>query len=211
MIDRRQRPSFIEERRMEAQGYRFIAGIDEAGRGSLAGPVVAAAVILPADMNAARLREVMDSKQLRPAMREFLFPRIHDIAISVGVGVIGHDTVDSLGIVAATRLAMKNAVGELSHAPEMLLIDYVHLPDVVIPQKGIIHGDCLSYSIACASIIAKVTRDRLMVEYDSVYPGYGLARHKGYGTEQHVACLHQLGPCAIHRRSFQPIRGMVMV
>ena len=211
MIDRRQRPSFIEERRMEAQGYRFIAGIDEAGRGSLAGPVVAAAVILPADMNAARLREVMDSKQLRPAMREFLFPRIHDIAISVGVGVIGHDTVDSLGIVAATRLAMKNAVGELSHAPEMLLIDYVHLPDVVIPQKGIIHGDCLSYSIACASIIAKVTRDRLMVEYDSVYPGYGLARHKGYGTEQHVACLHQLGPCSIHRRSFQPIRGMVMV
>ena len=196
---------------MEAQGYRFIAGIDEAGRGSLAGPVVAAAVILPADMNAARLREVMDSKQLRPAMREFLFPRIHDIAISVGVGVIGHDTVDSLGIVAATRLAMKNAVGELSHAPEMLLIDYVHLPDVVIPQKGIIHGDCLSYSIACASIIAKVTRDRLMVEYDSVYPGYGLARHKGYGTEQHVACLHQLGPCSIHRRSFQPIRGMVMV
>jgi len=199
-------PSFIEEEQLAAQGYRLIAGIDEAGRGALAGPVVAAAVILPSSVDAAQLDGVRDSKQLSPARRERLFPHIYELAVSVGVGIVPHSIVDSQGVVKATRIAMKQAVERLSPSPESLLIDYMRLPELKLPQKGITHGDNLCFSIACASIIAKVTRDRIMVEFDRHFPGYGMAQHKGYGTRQHVACLTRLGACPIHRRTFRPVR-----
>jgi ribonuclease HII len=199
-------PSFIEEELLAAQGYRFIAGVDEAGRGALAGPVVAAAVILPNNFEAVWFKEVRDSKLIAPAKREILYHHISEVAVSVGVGVAPHSIVDSRGIVRATRIAMKQAIERLSPSPESLLIDYVRLPEVRLPQKGIVHGDNLCFSIACASIIAKVTRDRIMVEFDRHFPGYGMARHKGYGTRQHVARLLRLGACPIHRRSFRPVR-----
>jgi len=202
-------PSFAEEELLAAQGYQRIAGIDEAGRGALAGPVVAAAVILPHHIDVPWLAEVRDSKQLTPARRELLFHRIHEIAISIGIGVTPHYLIDEQGIIKATRLAMKLAVGQLSPPPESLLIDYMRLPEVKLPQKGITNGDNLCFSIACASIIAKVTRDQLMVAFDKVYPGYGLAQHKGYGTREHLACLYRLGPCPIHRQSFKPVREIM--
>jgi len=202
-------PSFAEEELLEAQGYQRIAGIDEAGRGALAGPVVAGAVILPRHLDVPWLSEVKDSKQLTPARREVLFHRIHEIAISIGIGVVPHYLIDEQGIVKATRLAMKLAVDQLSPPPESLLIDYMRLPEVKLPQKGITNGDSLCFSIACASIIAKVTRDQLMVAFDRVYPGYGLAQHKGYGTREHLACLSRLGPCPIHRQSFRPVRDIM--
>jgi len=202
-------PSFVEEEMLEAQGYQYIAGIDEAGRGSLAGPVVAAAVILPCHVDTPWLSQVNDSKQLSPAKREILFQRIREVAISIGVGVIPHEVIDTQGIIKATRLAMKSAVDRLSPPPEFLLIDYMHLPEVTIPQKGITNGDSLCFSIACASIIAKVSRDRMMVEFDGTYPGYGLAQHKGYCTKGHVACLRRLGPSLIHRRSFRPVKDII--
>jgi ribonuclease HII len=202
-------PSFIEEEQLAAQGYRLIAGVDEAGRGALAGPVVAAAVILPGNVEAAWFKGVRDSKLIAPAKREILFHHICEVAVSVGVGVAPHSIVDSRGVVRATRVAMKQAIERLSPSPESLLIDYLRLPEVRLPQKGIVHGDNLCFSIACASIIAKVTRDRIMVEFDRHFPGYGMARHKGYGTRQHVACLLRLGACPIHRRSFRPVREII--
>jgi ribonuclease HII len=203
-------PSFIEEEILAAQGYQRIAGIDEVGRGAIAGPVVAAAVILPRQMDAPWLSGVRDSKLLSPARRELLFHHIHEIAISIGIGLVPHDLVDAHGIVKATRLAMKIAVEQLSPPAESLLIDYMRLPEVRLPQKGITNGDNLCFSIACASIIAKVARDKLMVEFDEIYPGYGLARHKGYGTRQHFASLYRLGPCPIHRQSFRPVREILL-
>ena len=202
-------PSFVEEEMLEAQGYQRIAGIDEVGRGALAGPVVAAAVILPHHIEAPWFSEVKDSKQLTPARREVLFHRIHEVAISIGIGLVPHYLIDAQGIIKATRLAMKLAVDQLSPPPESLLIDYMRLPEVRLPQKGITHGDSLSMSIACASIIAKVARDELMVAFDKIYPGYGLAQHKGYGTKGHLACLSRLGPCPIHRQSFRPVRDIM--
>ena len=209
MTDKLRAPSFIEERKCEAQGYRRIAGIDEVGRGPLAGPVIAAAVILPGNIDTPWLRLVRDSKQLTPLRREVLFPHIHEVALGIGVGLVEPEVIDEVGIVPATRLAMKLAVNRLSPPPEFLLIDYMSLPEVDLPQKGIIKGDSLCYSIACASIIAKVTRDRLMVDFDSTYPGYGLARHKGYATRAHRDCLRRLGPSPIHRCSFRPVRDMI--
>jgi len=198
-------PSFIEEEQLAAKGYHLIAGVDEAGRGALAGPVVAAAVILPGSVDAAQLDGVRDSKLLSPAKRERLYYHIYEVAVSVGVGMAPHSLVDSLGIIKATRIAMKQAVERLSPLPESLLIDYMRLPELKMPQKGITHGDNLCFSIACASIIAKVARDWVMAEFDRLYPGYGLAQHKGYCTRQHVACLLRLGACPIHRRSFRPV------
>ena len=209
MANNNQVPSFAEEKSLEAQGYRLIAGVDEVGRGALVGPVVAAAVILPHDVNVHWQDKVRESKQLSPATREFLFDHINEIAISVGIGISAHDVVDTQGIIEATRLAMKSAIDQLVPQPQYLLIDYMLLSEVQLPQKGITNGDSLCFSIACASIVAKVTRDRLMVEYDSIYPGYGLAGHKGYGTKEHLACLRQRGPCPIHRRSFQPVREIM--
>lgn len=203
-------PSFIEEELLAAQGYRLIAGVDEAGRGALAGPVVAAAVILPRDLDTPWLAGVKDSKLLTPNQRELFFGLIRQTAVAIGIGAAAHHLVDSWGIVKATRLAMKQAIEQLSPKPESLLIDYLHLPEVSLPQKGITNGDNLSFSIACASIIAKVARDRLMRLFDRVYPGYGLGRHKGYGTSEHFACLSRLGPCPIHRRTFSPVKDIIL-
>ncbi len=207
LLAKLRRPSFDEEKRLEAQGYRLIAGIDEVGRGSLAGPVVAAAAILPSNVTAPWRDKVNDSKLLSPRTRELLSTGIHQVAISVGVGIIDHEVIDARGIVTATRLAMKQAIDRLSPSPDFLLIDFLSLPEVPLPQTGIVNGDGQCFSIACASIIAKVARDGLMTEYDRIYPGYGLARHKGYGTREHLACLSRLGPCQIHRKSFHPVRG----
>ncbi len=204
-----QRPSFTEERILEAQGYRYIAGIDEAGRGALVGPVVAAAVILPHHIDVPWLSLVKDSKQLSPTKREFLFHHIHEIAIAVGIGLAANEVIDAQGIVKATQLAMTSAIDQLSPSPETVLIDYMHLPEVKLPQKGLINGDSRCFSIACASIIAKVTRDQLMIELDKIYPGYVLAQHKGYGTKKHLSCLHRLGPSPIHRYSFKPVKDLI--
>ena len=204
-----QKPSFTEEKRLEAQGYQLIAGVDEAGRGALAGPVVAAAVILPCRIDAPWLDQVKDSKQLSPTKRELLFHNIHQIAISIGISLAPPEVIDAQGIIKATRLAMKLAINQLSPPPESLLIDYLRLPEVSLPQKGIPNGDSLCFSIACASIMAKVSRDQLMVELDKIYPGYGLAQHKGYGTEKHLLCLRRLGPSFIHRQSFKPVKDVI--
>ena len=200
------KPSFTEEKKLFAQGYQLIAGIDEAGRGALAGPVVAAAVIMPCHIDTPWRDEVRDCKQLSPAKREHLFYNIQETAISVGIGMIPPETIDSQDIIKATRLAMKSAINQLSPPPQSLLIDYLLLPDVALPQKGITNGDQLCFSIACASIIAKVARDHFMIQLDRIYPGYGLAKHKGYGTREHLFYLCQRGPCPIHRRSFMPVK-----
>ncbi len=209
LINNRQIPSFAEERILEAQGYRYIAGIDEVGRGALAGPVLAAAVILPHRIKAPWISLVRDSKQLSPAKRELLFHHIHKIAVAIGIGLASHEVIDTQGIIKATQLAMQSAIDQLSPPAETLLIDYMHLPEVQLPQKGITNGDSLCFSIACASIIAKVTRDQLMMELDRTYPGYGLAHHKGYGTRGHLACLCRLGPSPIHRQSFKPVKNII--
>lgn len=209
LINSHQVPSFTEENILGAKGYRYIAGIDEVGRGALAGPVAAAAVILPLNIDAPWLYSVRDSKQLNPTKREYLFHHIYESAIAIGIGLVYQDVIDDRGIVQATRLAMKLAVDQLSTPADALLIDYISLPEVSIPQKGIKNGDNLCLSIACASIIAKVTRDRLMVELDGTYPGYQFSHHKGYGTWEHLACLRRLGPSPIHRNSFRPVRDII--
>jgi ribonuclease HII len=204
-------PTFDEENAVRQNGYFYIAGIDEVGRGPLAGPVVAAAVILPVDFEADWKHLVNDSKQVSPPIREELFPCITEIAVSIGIGESDVKTIDSKGIAKATRLAMKKAVNQLVPPPDFLLVDYFHIPEIRLPQKGITHGDCISFSIACASIIAKVTRDHMMVELDKVYPEYKFAEHKGYGTPEHLECLRRFGPSPIHRCSFQPVRKMMMM
>ena len=196
------KPSFAEERRFLAEGYKLTAGVDEVGRGCLAGPVVACAVILPCNIRRPWLKEVRDSKLLTHDKRQYLFNYIEEVAITVGTGIVAHDIIDTIGIGNASKLAMQRAIEELNPSADSLLIDYFKLPTVKLPQKGIIDGDGLCYSIACASIIAKVTRDLLMIELDSKYPGYGLCRHKGYGTKEHWRCIEQKGLSPIHRLSF---------
>lgn len=202
------RPSFAEEKSLRQQGYAIIAGIDEVGRGALMGPVVAAAVILPDNLRARWKGRVRDSKQLCMAERECLYEYIRERAVSVGIGMSSNEIIDTIGITKATRLAMTAAVQQLEPEPEYLLIDFVRLTEVDLPQKGIVNGDCLCFSIACASIIAKVTRDRMVVDMDGEYPGYGFARHKGYGTREHIESLRMNGPCPLHRRSFRPVREL---
>jgi ribonuclease HII len=204
-------PHLREEIALYAEGYRHIAGLDEAGRGSWAGPVVAGAVILPINRPdlSRELEGVRDSKQLTPRQRERLYPIIESAALAVGVGSVPPDRIDELGIVPATREAMGLAIAQLDPPPDFLLIDFLRLPGLSIPQKSTPHGDALSLSIAAASIVAKVTRDRLMVEMDARYPGYGFARHKGYGTRQHRESLFRLGPSPIHRLSYAPMRLML--
>jgi ribonuclease HII len=198
-------PTFDQEHALQARGYRLVAGVDEVGRGALAGPVMAAAVILPLGADFPWLKLVRDSKQLSPRQRERVFDLVRSAGIPFGLGSVPHATIDRVGIVRATRMAMAEAVQALPSRPDFLLVDALSLPEVELPQKGIVRGDQLSFSIACASIVAKVSRDRQMTELDGVYPGYGLARHKGYGTRLHLQCLGRLGPCAIHRRSFAPV------
>jgi ribonuclease HII len=201
-------PNLDEERKLHKEGFRHVAGVDEAGRGALAGPVVAAAVILPQRPRANWFGQVRDSKHLSATKRCYLFEQIYEVALSVGIGIISHEEIDAVGIVPATRLAMKQAIERLTDRPHSLLIDYLLLPEVPLPQKGIVYGDCRCLSIACASIIAKVSRDRLMVAMDSFYSGYGLVRHKGYGTEEHIVNLIKKGPSEIHRRSFRPVSSL---
>jgi ribonuclease HII len=182
-------------------GAVMVAGVDEVGRGSLFGPVVAAAVIL--DRNY-RLRGLRDSKLLLPERRELLAPRIRDHAIAWAVAAVDAARIDQINIYHASRLAMLHAVTRLQPAADHLLIDAVRL-DCELPQRPIIHGDALSASIAAASILAKVERDRMMCEWDAVFPEYGLASHKGYSTPQHLAALQKYGPTPLHRQSFAPV------
>lgn len=204
-----QKPSFVEERLIWEQGYRYIAGVDEVGRGALMGPVVAAAVILPENFKAKWKSQIRDSKRLSPDVREYLYKSITDKAISYGVGASSSEVIDMLGIAKATRLAMIAAIQQLIPQPHYLLVDYVRLYETSLPQKGIKYGDSLCFSIACASIIAKVTRDRIVTEMDKEFPGYGFAGHKGYGTEKHIKCLKEKGPCKLHRRSFSPVKELM--
>ena len=177
----------------------YIAGIDEAGRGPLAGPVVAAAVILPKDIF---LPFLNDSKKVTEKRRDVLFDEIKQNAIAYGIGIASNTLIDEINILQATYEAMREAINELEKTPDVLLVDAVHIPDINIKQVGIVKGDAKSVNIAAASILAKVTRDRLMAEYDKIYPEYGLASNKGYGTATHIAALKEIGPCAIHRKSF---------
>lgn len=198
-------PSLAEEQRLWSAGYQRIAGVDEAGRGPLAGPIVAAAVILPPFSSFAWLAELRDSKLLPAAKRERLAAQIRKDALAVAVGIIPPMLIDRIGIAPATQHAMVQAISRLPLAPDYLLIDAFRLPHLPLPQKGIIHGDAQVASIAAASILAKVERDRLMLLYDRLYPGYNLAQNKGYGTQAHREALDRLGPCPIHRRSFAPL------
>lgn len=188
------------------EGCRFIAGIDEAGRGPLAGPVAAGAVILPPGFF---LPGVNDSKKVPAHLRNELSVSIKKMSLAWAVGFVFPPYLDQVNILNATRRAMSAAVDELEIRPDLLLIDAVKLTDIHINQQSIIKGDSLSVSIACASILAKVERDAVMTAYDSIYPGYGFARHKGYATREHLEALDRLGPCPIHRRSFEPVKSMI--
>jgi ribonuclease HII len=203
-------PGLDQEKALLSQGYRLIAGVDEAGRGAWAGPVYAAAVILPLDRPDLRraLDGVADSKRLSPGRREALLGVIDAVALSVGVGTVTTAGVDALGIAPATRLAMGRAIEALSPTPHALLLDYVTLPEVALPQRSSPRADRHCLSVAAASIVAKVRRDRWMVELDERYPGYGFARHKGYGTAAHRSALARLGPSPVHRMSWAPLRGL---
>jgi ribonuclease HII len=201
-------PDLSEELALMGAGHARVAGIDEAGRGAWAGPVYAAAVVLPIEHPdlAETLDGVRDSKQLSPAKRETLLGVIKDVAVGIGVGWVDPAGIDEMGIAAATRRAMAQAVAVLNGQVSALLIDYVCLPEIALPQCSLPKADARCLSVAAASIVAKVTRDRLMMELDGEYPGYGFARHKGYGTRQHREALARLGPTPIHRKSWRPIQ-----
>jgi ribonuclease HII len=187
-----------------AQGLQVVAGIDEAGRGALAGPVTAAALVLPADPNLSRLLTgVRDSKQMTPDQRSLWSARLRQLALGFGIGFASHQEIDTFGIVPATRLAMQRALAGLPQAPHHLLIDYVDIPEVAIPQTCLVKGDARSLSIAGASILAKTARDDLLRQLDGQYPGYGFAANKGYGTQAHRDALARLGLSPVHRRSFR--------
>lgn len=199
----------LERAVREELGITYVVGVDEAGRGAVAGPVVAAAVILPLDApeRLQHLNAVNDSKQITPQKREALYTLIVEHALAYGVGSTPAASIDEIGILPANAQAMKAALQELNPAGEFLLIDgRMRLKGIALPQRAVIRGDSLSLSIAAASILAKVTRDRHMIDQDAHYPQYGFARHKGYCTRQHVAALEEYGPCPIHRHSFAPIR-----
>jgi ribonuclease HII len=191
-------------------GVTLIAGVDEAGRGAWAGPVAAGAVILPQRPDLAEcLPGVRDSKQMTALQRARWAEVIRSLACAWGVGFASSTEIDDLGILPATRLAMQRAIGQLACAPQHLLVDAVRLPQVDLPQQSLIKGDARVLSIAAASVLAKTARDALMIELDGCYPGYSLGRHKGYGTAVHRAAVQRLGPCAIHRRTFAPIRSLL--
>jgi len=191
------------EKQARAKGYQLIAGVDEAGRGPLAGPVVAAACIIPEGIY---FEGINDSKQLSPEQRERLYEAIRQNPdILSGVGVVDAILIDQINILQATFYAMVAAVAALRQKPDYVLVDGPYIPNFDIPAEGIIEGDTLSQSIMAAAIIAKCTRDRMMVKFDEQWPQYGFKRHKGYGTPEHLAALQLHGPCSIHRKTFQPI------
>ncbi|NLV17014.1 MAG: ribonuclease HII [Syntrophomonadaceae bacterium] len=202
-VERLRELSYYEEC-LFGRGFNTVAGIDEAGRGPLAGPVVAAAVILPRNL---LIPGVNDSKKLSPSRRQKLAVTIKHQAMSWAIGIVYPPLLDQINILEASKLAMINAVKGLAVKPRHLLIDAVKLPELSIPQTSLIKGDSLSISIACASILAKVERDAIMEEFDAIFPGYGMAKHKGYPTKGHLEELFRLGPCPIHRTSFEPIKS----
>ena len=204
--DTRSAPTYFEEARLLTEGFSMVAGVDEAGRGPLAGPVVAGVAVLPPNPEWDWVALVRDSKQIGHAQREYVYSRLRNEALGIATGAASHREIDELGIVPATRLAMMRAIGSLPLQPQFLLLDAISLPNLEIPQKSIVHGDARCLSIAAASIVAKVTRDGIMQKQDSLYPGYGFTRHKGYATREHLQNLTTLGPCPIHRRSFAPVR-----
>jgi ribonuclease HII len=203
-----EKPTLHREIALLEQGYHFVAGLDEAGRGAWAGPVVAAAVILPLahpDLSE-QLVGLNDSKKLSPSSSERFFDLIKKTATAVAVGVASPQLVDEINVLAATRRAMQQAVAQLVVPAQYLLLDHVKLPALSLPQQAFPKADSLSITVAAASIIAKVTRDRLMVQLNEVYPGYRFDRHKGYGTAIHRAALAALGPCPSHRFSYKPLK-----
>lgn len=202
---------FEFERALWARGMMHVAGVDEAGRGPLAGPVVAAAVVFPAEWLRAglpvELNGLNDSKQLTVDQREVFFATLKSLpGILFAIAQTDAPQIDELNILRATHRAMNAALTQLNPPPDHVLVDGWHVPSLRFPQTPIVKGDARSYSIAAASVLAKVTRDRLMAEYDRQWPAYGFAEHKGYGTAQHLAALTEQGPCPIHRRSFAPLK-----
>ena len=205
-----EKPNLTYEKQLWEQGFRVIAGLDEAGRGAWAGPVYAAAVVLPNDDRVCDLLSgVRDSKQMTARQRERYEGCIKSVSITWAVGSASEVEIDRLGIVPATCLAMQRAIDELVYPPNYLLIDYISLQDSACPQLSLPKGDCQSLSIAAASVLAKTSRDAFMITQDAQYPGYGFARHKGYGTAQHRAALKELGPTPFHRKTFRPVSEMV--
>lgn len=199
-------PNLYFESRLWQAGILLVAGLDEAGRGAWAGPVAAAAVVLPIDEAVVeRLSGVRDSKQMSPSQREFWAEAIRLEALAWGVGFASQEEIDQVGILPCTRLAMQRSLDSLSNVPEHLLIDALVLPENMLPQTALIKGDSRSISIAAASVLAKTARDALMRNADVHWPGYGFARHKGYGTAIHQAAIEKLGPCPLHRMSFRPL------
>ena len=203
-------PDFSLERELHRQGFPLVAGVDEAGRGPLAGPVVAAAVVFPEDMDTSEpwLSRLDDSKRLSPRQREQAVELVETYALAIGVAQVDSTEIDRMGIGHACIQAMMEAVAQLPLDASYLLLDYVPIRECHIPFRTLAGGDGLSISIAAASNVAKVTRDRLMREADLTYPGYAFDRNKGYGTPQHMAGLRERGPCPIHRRSFSPVRAL---
>ena len=195
------------EKDLHGSGYDLVAGVDEAGRGPLAGPVVAAAVILPRGVF---LPGVTDSKKLSRSTRERLIQGIRDSALSIGVGIVDHETIDRINILQASLLAMKQAVHNGTSVPEYILVDGTFTLDLSIPQQAIPKGDARCLSISAASIVAKVTRDRLMGKFHRRFPGYRFDKHKGYGTKEHLERIRQLGPCEIHRKTFKGVKELVL-
>ena len=189
-----------QEKQLREKGFKAICGIDEAGRGPLAGPVVVASVIMPEN---SMIEGVNDSKKISEKKREKLYDQILEEAISYGVGIIGQDEIDKINILNATKKALTLSLKELTTKPDLIIVDALtHIDTMGIPYESIIKGDAKCYSIASASIIAKVTRDRIMREWDSVYPEYGFIQHKGYGTAKHISAIKEYGLCPIHRKSF---------
>ena len=205
-------PSLACEQELWQRGFTRLAGIDEAGRGAWAGPVSAGAVILRPDPAVLELLNgVRDSKQMTPRSRAEWAVRIRETALAWGVGMADSEEIDAIGILPATRLAMRRALEKLSPAPQHLLIDALRLPGIALPQTALIHGDASALSIAAASVLAKTARDDLMEGMDAVFPQYGFARHKGYGTRAHQTALSQHGPCPHHRRSFAPVKARLIL
>lgn len=188
-------------------GYKLVAGADEAGRGPLAGPVVAAVVILD---HKTLIPRINDSKKLSESRRNLLYEEIIRKSISFGIGIIDHKTIDELNVLRASLEAIKKAVYEMPIQPDFLLVDGNYLPNLNLPMRSIVSGDSLSLSIASASILAKVTRDRIMSEYDAIYPQYGFKKNKGYPTKEHLSAIRKYGPCEIHRKSFSPVNQILI-
>lgn len=190
---------------LREKGFRRIAGIDEAGRGPLAGPVVAAAVVLPKGV---RIEGIRDSKKVPEKEREYLFSEIFRISEDIGIGIVSHEEIDRLNILRSTKLAMQYAVEDLSQPPDILIIDALTLPLIPIRQISFIKGEDKSSSVAAASIVAKVTRDKIMKGYHRQYPNYNFGKNKGYSTKEHLDMLRMYGPCPIHRKSFQRVMSL---